>query len=96
MRTDDPNSFTSGEYTGHGVSGDLWNYGIEIWCNLEGQYVTMVADLAHLSGQVYEMSICSLGVMGAEYDRASALITKYDVHYKDTLTISIENIVAIQ
>ena len=41
------------------------------------------------------MSICSLGVMGAEYDRASALITKYDVHYKDTLTISIENIDAI-
>ena len=69
MRTDDPNSFTSGEYTYHGVSGDFWNYGIEIWCNLEGQYVTMVADLAHLTGSVYEMSICSLGVMGAEYVR---------------------------
>ena len=69
MRTDDPNSYTFGEYTHYGVSGDLWNYGIEIWCNLEGQYVTMVADLAHLTGSVYEMSICSLGVMGAEYVR---------------------------
>ena len=69
MRTDDPNSFTSGAYTGHSVSGDWWNYGIEIWCNLEGQYITMVADLAHLNSQTYEMSICSLGVMGAEYVR---------------------------
>ena len=50
MRTDDPKSFTSGEYTAYSVSGDLWNYGIEIWCNLEGQYVTMVADLADLTG----------------------------------------------
>ena len=67
MRTDDPKSYTSGEYTG--TSGNFWNYGIEIWCNQEGQYVSMVVDLAHLSGQVYEMSICSLGVMGAEYAR---------------------------
>ena len=67
MRTDDPTSFTSGGFTSLDVSGNLWNYGAEIWCNLEGQYVTMVADLAHLS--TYEMSICSLGVMGAEYVR---------------------------
>ena len=69
MRIDDPNNYTNGQYTGTGDSGILWNYGIEIWCNLEGQYVTMVADLAHLTGQGYEMSICSLGVMGAEYVR---------------------------
>ena len=50
MRTIDPNSYTSGEYTSGSVSGEFWNYGIEIWCNLEGQYVTMVADLADLSG----------------------------------------------
>ena len=50
MRTNDPNSYTSGAYTGNGASGNLWNYGIEIWCNLEGQYITMVADLADLSG----------------------------------------------
>ena len=49
MRTDDPNSFTSGEYNG-GSDDPFWNYGIEIWCNLESQYVTMVADLADLTG----------------------------------------------
>ena len=69
MRTDDPDSFTYGEYTATDDSGDLWNYGIEIWCNLEGQFVTLVANLAHLNGESYEMSICSLGVMGAEYIR---------------------------
>ena len=50
MRTDDVNSYTAGSYSGDSVTGELWNYGIEIWCNLEGQYVTFVADLAHLSG----------------------------------------------
>ena len=41
---------------------------MEIWCNLEGQYTTIVADLTDFSG-AYEMSICNLGVMGTEYVR---------------------------
>ena len=49
MKTDDPNSYTYGESSNDGFKGDLWNYGIEIWCNLEGQYVTMLVDLTHLS-----------------------------------------------
>ena len=77
MRTDDPSSYTFGEYTAPNVSGDLWNYGIEIWCNIQGQFATMVADLAHLNGLTYEMSICSLGVMGTEYDRTSTLPTTF-------------------
>ena len=36
MRTDDPNSYTSGTYTMYGDSGDMWNFGAEIWCNLAG------------------------------------------------------------
>ena len=90
MRTDDPNSFKFGST--HGVSGNLWNYGAEIWCNLEGQYITMVADLAHLNSQTYEMSICSLGVMGAKYDRATPLQTIFNVQYKETQTILVQNI----
>ena len=82
MRTDDVNSFTAGSYSGDSVTGELWNYGIEIWCNLEGQYVTFVADLAHLSGEDYEMSICSLGVMGAEYYRSTPLDSYHEVHYQ--------------
>ena len=68
MRTDDPNSYTSGGFTAVGESGDMWNFGAEIWCNLAGQYTTIVADYSDLSG-AYEMSICQLGVMGTEYVR---------------------------
>ena len=32
----------------------LWNYGVEVWCNLEGRFVTIEADLSHLAGQSYE------------------------------------------
>ena len=71
MRIDDSESYTYGELTAKNVkaSGDLWNYGLEKWCNMEGQYMTLVFDLSHLRGESYEMSICSLGVMGAEYVR---------------------------
>ena len=31
-----------------------WKYGKELWCNLEGQYMTIVADLSHRTGTVYE------------------------------------------
>ena len=90
MRTDDPNSFKFGST--HGVSGNLWNYGAEIWCNLEGQYVTMVADLADLTGQVYEMSICSLGVMGAEYVRDSEVPQVIEIKNNELRIIAIENL----
>ena len=29
---------------------DMWNHGAEIWCNLEGQYTHIVADLSGLNG----------------------------------------------
>ena len=38
--------------------GYVWPYGAEIWCNLEGSYVHLVADLSHLGGTAYEMSLC--------------------------------------
>ena len=34
--------------------GFFWNFGAEIWCNREGQYVFIVANVEHLAGQVYE------------------------------------------
>ena len=71
MRIDDSENYTYGEVTkpGEEASGDLWNYGLEKWCNMEGQYMTLVFDLSHFAEKSYEMSICSLGVMGAEYVR---------------------------
>ena len=53
----------------------------------------IVADFSHLSGQGYQMSICSLGLMGTEYvydtdpPPASA-----DVSQMQTSTLSISNI----
>ena len=66
---DKENWYRKGEYSGPKESGDMWNYGAEVWCNLEGQFVTIVFDLTHLSGQPYTMTICSLGLMGVEYKR---------------------------
>ena len=71
MRTDDIKNYTyDGNYGGDafGVGqGMIWNYGKELWCNLEGQYMHFVAELSHLSASSYEMSICSLGIMGTRY-----------------------------
>lgn len=81
MRLDDPNSYTFdlfGEDPLHNTADrvnlgfgvhNIWNYGEEIWCNQEGQYLHIVANLTHLAGEKYEMSICSLGVMGTKYIR---------------------------
>lgn len=49
MRTDDSTNYHDwadfyDTYT------DIWNFGKEVWCNLEGRYMHIVADLVHLAG----------------------------------------------
>ena len=61
-------SYTSGIYN-FAAPEPFWNYGVEVWCNLEGRYVTLVADLANLKGTSYEQSLCSFGIMGVKYVR---------------------------
>ena len=46
-----------------------WPFGAEHWCNLEGAYLHIVSDMAHLADEDYETSICSLGVIGTRYVR---------------------------
>ena len=46
-----------------------WNYGIETWCNLEGRFVHLQANLKHQAGQTFTQSICSLGIFGSIYRR---------------------------
>ena len=94
MKIYDAKSYTSGSFAGGAVAGDLWNYGVETWCNMEGQYVTIVADLADLSGHAYEMTICSLGIMGVEYVRATPAPTSEDITNNGEKTILIDNIYA--
>ena len=44
-----------------------WTFGKEIWCNLEGQYMHLVADMT-VRPTDYEASICALGIMGTKYE----------------------------
>ena len=46
---DDPLTASTGGYGGDNVNdGKAWTYGKEVWCNLEGRYMHIVADLNHL------------------------------------------------
>ena len=90
MQFDDPKSYSTVLYNDLYV--EMWNYGAEIWCNLEGQYTTIVADLTDLSGQDYEMSICNLGVMGTQYARGHSIPSNISVGQAETQVIAVENI----
>ena len=62
--TDDKDLFGFGD-------GFVFPYGGEHWCNSEGQYLHIVADLNYLMDTYgsYTMALCSLGVYGTKYDR---------------------------
>ena len=86
MRHDDPNTyyqdgwaaFNSANVFGKGI-GMVHLGGKEIWCNRVGKYIHIVADLSHMSGQNYEVSICSIGIMGTKYVRAETLQNSIEV-----------------
>ena len=63
------------------VPGDVWTYGTEAWCNLEGQYVHIVAELSHLMPTYpsYTMSLCSVGIMGASFVRNEPLAASVEI-----------------
>ena len=72
MQTDDSANYHSWTYGGSTYS-NIWNYGKEVWCNLEGRFIHIVADLSHLEGQGYSMELCTVGVMGTKYVRDQTL-----------------------
>ena len=61
----------------------MWKYGKEIWCNKQGRYITIVADMSSVSG-AYKISICNIGVFGVEYKRTNAVPAEVEVNYRDT------------
>ena len=63
MRTDDSLNYHNWAYWGSTFT-DIWNYGKEVWCNLEGRYMHIVADLSHLAGTGYNIKLCTVGIMG--------------------------------
>ena len=72
----------------------MWNYGKEVWCNLEGRYMHIVADLTHYSGSMdpYLMTLCQLGIMGTKYVRATAVPTTQTMQENSTASLSIDKI----
>lgn len=58
---------------------NIWNYGRETWCNLEGRYLHIIADLSHLAGEGYNMQLCSVGIMGTQYIRATPVPDNFTV-----------------
>ena len=72
MRTDDSANYHTWVYGGSTYE-NVWNFGKEVWCNLEGRYMHIVADLNHLAGQGYTMTLCSIGIMGTQYVRDQTL-----------------------
>lgn len=53
MLWEDQNSFTTvtqKDASGNLITVNAWKYGVELWCNMEGQYTTIVADFSSLKG----------------------------------------------
>ena len=61
-----------------GSDGSGWKFGSEVWCNLEGRYTHIIIDdlSPALISLYYEMTICSLGIMGTKYVRITDPITE--------------------
>lgn len=74
--------------------GYVWKYGIEKFCNLEGRYMHIVADLNHLTHHdYYTMTICSLGIMGTKYVRdGDALPSTMELHQGQTISLQVPHI----
>ena len=58
----------------------MWRFGMENWCNLQGQYMHMVADVSEHAddGSVSDsdgIAVCSVGVFGTKYARAGEPLT---------------------
>lgn len=66
-------------YTNPSSNVWFWRYGAEIWCNLPGQYVFIVADWSPVFEEFgkYETGLCSLGVMGTQWFDTATPSTGY-------------------
>ena len=51
----------------------MWPNGLDEWCNMEGRYVTIVADYSSVKDTYGTLmpSICDLGIFGTRYVRDS-------------------------
>lgn len=52
----------------------------------------IIADMSHLAGQAYEVSICSLGIMGTKFDRENPIADRIEVSHKSQSSILVEKV----
>ena len=67
---------------------------MEAWCNLEGQYLSIISDLNDVMAEYgqYEMSLCSVGIMGTSYVRDEPLLEEIELTQGDTMIIDVPHI----
>ena len=102
MRPEDPNSYVKVTASGYQAPPEgMWKFGHEAWCNMEGRYLTIVADLSSQAGKTstlaprgYEMSLCHLGLFGALYKRTTPVPSSLEVLIGSPATLDVEKITA--
>ena len=92
MKVDDIKNYTYQSWIADSPgSGYQWNHGKEVWCNKQGQYVHIVADLSSY-GNDYTLSICALGIMGTRYIRDSQVPLALEVKAGATYSFEVEKL----
>ena len=96
MTINSPDSWYNDErtkyYGGYTIApGNVWNYGIEKFCNMEGRYLHIVADLSHLIG-VYKMSVCAVASFGTAYIRDESLPDSLELVQGESISLSVPHI----
>ena len=75
------------------VYDDGWRHGDEVWCNLEGQFLSLVSDYSSLKEyDSYGHAMCALGVFGTVYVREKYLDTRIQLKSGQTKTITVDKI----
>ena len=96
MKTSDDSNYSTVSYVDDAIPHDnvkVWNYGRENWCNLQGRYTTIVADLSDLSGN-YEMSLCNVAIMGTKYKPKLPNPTSENVKTDSSKVLDMHKVVA--
>ena len=73
------------------TGSQVWKYGVEEWCNMEGRYVFIVADLSHVVTP-YTMSVCTIAIFGSGYRREEPLPVSLELGQDDNMTLTVPHI----
>ena len=87
MDPTDTNSLKVNTFDGDTV----YKHGMEKFCNMQGQYVTIDATLTQAQSP-FLIPLCNLGIMGTEYGRSSSLEVNVSVTIGSTKNVDIPKI----